>query len=432
MTIYVVQPGDTIYSIAEAYKISPETLIRDNGIINYTNLVVGQTIVIVYPQEVYTVVQGDSLYSIAASTGVTPLTLLRNNPQLSDRSYLYPGEQLAIKYNNNKGRLKTNGYAYHFIDSDILKKTLPYLSFLTIFEYRLSPDGTLTGDEDEPLINMAKLYGVAPIMVLSSYNSMDGSGTASYFTQTNSDEFNRTTFTAIIEKMIEKGYLGVNIYVQKITEETLEVLTANLKAFSAILKEIGFTLMLTLTPEIFELPPGVTYLNVDYSVLAELVDYILLLSYSWGYTYGPPAAVTPVNIVRRNLNYAVTQIPAHKIFLGVPTIGYDWHFTEQAEYAVAYALTSDAAILLASDVGAVIQFDSDAMAPFFTYTSRDNNMEVNHIVWFKDARSIDVLFGLIQEYSLSGAAIWNIMHFFNQMWFIINTQYEIIGPFDSI
>ena len=432
MTIYVVQPGDTIYSIAEAYKISPETLIRDNGIINYNNLVVGQTIVIVYPQEVYTVVQGDSLYSIAASTGVTPLTLLRNNPQLSDRSYLYPGEQLVLKYNNKKGRIKINGYAYHFIDSDILKKTLPYLSFLTIFEYRLSPDGTLTGDEDEPLINMAKLYGVAPIMVLSSYNPTDDSGTASYFTQTNSDEFNRTTFTAIIEKMIEKGYLGVNIYVQKITEETLEVLTANLKAFSAILKEIGFTLMLTLTPEIFDLPPGVTYLNVDYSVLAELVDYILLLSYNWGYTYGPPAAVTPVNIVRRNLNYAVTQIPSHKIFLGVPIIGYDWHFTEQAEYAVANALTSDAAILLASDVGAVIQFDSDAMAPFFTYTSRDNNIDVNHIVWFKDARSIDVLFGLIQEYSLSGAAIWNIMHFFNQMWFIINTQYEIIGPFDSI
>lgn len=432
MTIYVVQPGDTIYSIAETYKVSPETLIRDNGILNYNNLVVGQTIVIVYPLEVYTVMPGDSLYSIAASTGVSPLMLLRNNPQLSGRSYLYPGEQLNLRYNNTKGRLKTNGYAYPFIDPAILKKTLPYLSFLTIFGYSLSPAGVLTENNDDLLINMAKLYGVAPIMVLSSYNSADQNSSSSYFTQMNSEEANKATFTAIIAKMIEKGYLGINIYVQKITEETFNILRINLSSFSSLLKEKGLIIMLTLTPEIFDLPQGVTYLNVNYSIIAELVDYILLLSYNWGYTYGPPAAVTQVNIVRRNLDYAVTQIPSRKIFFGVPIIGYDWNLTSQVGYATANSLTSDAAVLLAADVGATIQFDYEAMAPFFTYTSRDNNTDVNHIVWFKDARSIDVLFGLVQEYSLSGSAIWNIMHFFTQMWFIVNTQYEIIGPFDNI
>ncbi len=432
MIIHVVQPSDTLFSIAETYKISPETLIRDNGIVNYNNLVVGQTIVIVYPQEVYTVAPGDSLYSIASSHGVSPLTLLRYNPHLSDRENLYPGEQIVIKYDNNGGRLKVNGYAYPFIDLDILKMTLPYLSFLTIFEYRLALEGTITGIDDAALVNMAKTYGVAPIMVLSAYNTDVSDGSYSYFTQTNSEETNQKTFTAIIETLVEKGYLGVNIYVQKVTEETLEVLTNNLKALSALLKEIGFTIMLTLTPETFDLPEGVTYLNVNYSALAETVDYILLLSYNWGYTYGPPAAVTPVNIVRRNLTYAISQIPSHKIFLGIPIIGYDWNLTERNGQYVANALTSDAAVQLASDVGAVIQFDYDAMAPFFTYTSRDNNTEVNHIVWFKDARSISVLYGLIQEFNLSGAAVWNIMHFFKQMWFIVSTQYEIIGPFDNI
>ncbi len=432
MIIHVVEPGDTIYSIAETYKISPEALIRDNGIVNYNNLVIGQTIVVVYPQEVYTVAPGDTLYSIASSHGVTPLSLLRYNPNLSNRKYLYPGEQIIIKYDNNGGRLKVNGYAYPFIDPEILKKTLPYLSFLTIFEYRLSLDGTITENNDSELVNMAKSYGVAPIMVLSAYNTVVSDNSYSYFTQVNSAETNQRTFITIIEKLVEKGYLGVNIYVQRVTEETLEILTDNLKAFSVLLKEIGFTIMLTLTPETFDLLQGVTYLNINYSALAEAVDYILLLSYNWGYTYGPPAAVTQVNIVRRNLTYAISQIPSHKIFLGVPIIGYDWRLIGENGQYVANALTSDAAVLLASDVGAVIQFDYNAMAPFFTYTSRDNNTDVNHIVWFKDARSISVLYGLMQEFNLSGAAVWNIMHFFKQMWFIVSTQYEIIGPFDTI
>lgn len=432
MNIHVVQEGDTIYSIAETYKLSPETLIRDNGIVNYNSLVVGQTIVIVYPAEVYTVKSGDSLYSIANATGTSPLLLLRNNPQLFGRRYLYPGEQLTVRYNNNRGRLKINGYAYPFIDFNILRRTLPYLSYLTVFGYRLSPDGLLTGNDDNGIIDTTKTYGVAPIMLLHSYDIPASDNRVSYFTQQNSYESMDSIASKVIDKLLEKGYLGINIYVQNITPDNLHILEENLIAFTERLKASGMIVMLTLTPEIFTLPPGTTYLNINYTTLAQTVDYILLLSYNWGLTYGPPAAVTPVNIVRRNLDFAVTQMPSDKLFLGVPIIGYDWSLSTDNNYAVANALNSDAAILLASDVNAVIQFDEEAMAPFFTYTSRDNNTNVNHIVWFKDARSIDVLFSLIPEYNLTGAAIWNIMHFFKQMWFIVNTQYEIIGPFDDL
>lgn len=55
MDIHVVQPGETIYSIAEKYSVSATRLIQDNGLIEPNNLVVGQTIVIVYPEQVYTV-----------------------------------------------------------------------------------------------------------------------------------------------------------------------------------------------------------------------------------------------------------------------------------------------------------------------------------------------------------------------------------------
>lgn len=60
MIIHVVQPGETITSIAEFYNIPVHRLILENEILNPSNLVIGQTIVIVYPLLNHTVT---SVYS---------------------------------------------------------------------------------------------------------------------------------------------------------------------------------------------------------------------------------------------------------------------------------------------------------------------------------------------------------------------------------
>lgn len=38
----------------------------------------------------------------------------------------------------------------------------------------------------------------------------------------------------------------------------------------------------------------------------------------WGYTYGPPMAVAPLNQVTRVVDYALTEIPKEKIWMGIP------------------------------------------------------------------------------------------------------------------
>jgi spore germination protein len=47
-------------------------------------------------------------------------------------------------------------------------------------------------------------------------------------------------------------------------------------------------------------------------------------SYEWGYTYGAPQAVSPVDRIRRVLDYAVTAMPAGKILMGFSNYAYDW------------------------------------------------------------------------------------------------------------
>ncbi len=427
MIIYIVQPGDTIYTIAEFYNVPVERLIQDNGLENFENLVVGQTIVIVYPEQTYTVREGDTLAGIADNLGVTFIQLLRNNPYLSEREFLYPGETIVIRYNNNNGEIATNGYAYPFIDRDILRKTLPFLTYLTVFNYRATVEGDLIDIDDAEIIQFARNYGVAPIMLLSTLTNLGTDSIDVAFSILNNQDIQDRIINNVLIILKEKGYYGLNIYIQYINADNINLVENYITKLTTRLNNEGYPVILTLTPTTFIDGTNVTNGRIDYTILGQTANNILLLSYEWGFSYGPPAAVTSVSTIRERLDYAVTQIPPEKIYLGIPIIGYDWQLPYIRGISRANSLSSDAAIQLAGEVDAVIQYDETAQAPFFTYVSNNVEPRTNHIVWFKDARSIDVLLKLIPEYGFQGTAIWNIMYYFSQLWLVLNSQYEIVN-----
>ena len=69
---------------------------------------------------------------------------------------------------------------------------------------------------------------------------------------------------------------------------------------------------------------GTLYEGHDYAAVAANTDAVLLMTYEWGYTYGPPMAVAPLPSVRRVVEFALTEMPPEKIFLGFPNYAYDW------------------------------------------------------------------------------------------------------------
>jgi len=79
MIIHIIEPGETVDSIAELYGVSPDWIIRENGIIDPTDLAIGGALVILTPALTHTIEEGDSLESIAQMYGVTVMSILRNN-----------------------------------------------------------------------------------------------------------------------------------------------------------------------------------------------------------------------------------------------------------------------------------------------------------------------------------------------------------------
>jgi spore germination protein len=151
------------------------------------------------------------------------------------------------------------------------------------------------------------------------------------------------------------------------------------------------------------------------------------MTYEWGYTYRPPQAVSPLPEVRRVIDYAVTEIPREKIFLGIPNYAYDWTLPFVRGESRARSLSNVAAVQLASDKKAEIQFDETAQTPYFHYYERDPAAgdTREHVVWFDDARSMDQKLRLLRDYALAGGSVWNIMRYFPQLWLVMNSLYTI-------
>src|SRR5699024_7237812 len=167
---------------------------------------------------------------------------------------------------------------------------------------------------------------------------------------------------------------------------------------------------------------GILYEAHDYRAHGEIVDMVVLMTYEWGYTYGPPMAVSPINQVRQVVEYAVTEIPPEKILLGQNLYGYNWTLPFVEGGPGATAVSPQRAIEIAREENAAIQYDEDAQAPFFRYT---NSEGVEHEVWFEDARSIQAKFNLIREFNLLGIAYWKLGLAFPQNWLLLNDQFTI-------
>ena len=424
MTIHVVQSGETIKSISEQYKIPIDRLILENGITNPDNLAIGQTIVIVQPEILYTVQAGDTLVSIAKQYNVSPMEILRNNPYLSDRQYIYTGEVIVIQYQTNRTRtIATSGYIFPYVDKSDLIKTLPFLSYLTIFNYRATDEGGIvTVADDTELVQLAILYGVAPMMFISTITEEGVMNPEVNYKILNNPSVQDRLIEGSLEILKKKGYYGINLYIEDISFDNIDNVSNYLKKASEIFHSEGYRIVITITPVKNIDNINVSFEKLDYSKITAYVDGIIFASYDWARTLGYPISIFPANVLIELLNYAVNIIPSEKIFLGLTTVGYDWKLPYVPGATEATVITNNSAIRIAANNNIPIQFNEAAQSPYLHYLDGD---EILHVVWFKDARSYDARAMLVGEYDLQGLSLWTIMIFDAQLWFIINNKYYI-------
>lgn len=425
MEIYIVKSGDTPESIAQQYNIPTFVLTMLNNLDQIPNLVVGQALLILRPLRYYTVQPNETLYSIAQSYGINQNTIYRNNPNLGGRPLLYPGQTLVIEFERNPLRqIDVNGYAYPYIDKNLLRTTLPYINYMTPFTYGITNSGGLVQLDDEELIDISLNYGVLPLMHLSTLTENGGFSNDLASLVLNNPDIQENLINEIIENMQRKGYRGLDVDFEFVYPQDALLYGEFIGTLRSRLNPLGYEVIAALAPKTSDTQKGLLYEGHNYRAIGDNADAVLLMTYEWGYTYGPPLAVAPIRNVRQVVDYALTIIPPEKIFLGIPNYGYDWTLPYVKGESRADSISNVEAIQIAAANGAEIQYDEVSQSPWFRYTDEQGRV---HEVWFEDVRSIQQKFNLINEKTLRGAGYWNLMRPFQQNWSLLDYMFDIRG-----
>ena len=423
MTIHVVGPGETVASIAAQYGVDARRLAADNDVSASGALAVGQTLVVRFPETVHVVRPGETLFSLAAAYGTTVRRLWQNNWSLGGGTDLRPGDTLVISYfGQSLGTALFSGYAYPYIGGALLASELPYLSYLAPFTYGITAGGALLPLADDAQLSAARQRGVRPVMHLSTLTEdgrFDTERGALVLT-------NQTVQTQLISEVLQtlrhRGYAGLDVDFEYLPGSLAAAYAEFLARLRRMLHSQGFFLWAALAPKTSAQQRGLLYEGHDYAAVGAAVDGVLLMTYEWGYTAGPPMAVAPLPNVRQVLDYAVTAISPAKLLLGIPNYGYDWPLPFVRGETRAQSISNQHAIDLAITHRIAIQYDETAQSPFFHYTDSTGTV---HEVWFEDARSLTAKLELIAGYGLMGGGFWNLMRPFSQTWLTTASLYNI-------
>ncbi|TCP31773.1 spore germination protein [Scopulibacillus darangshiensis] len=375
------------------------------------------------PMFIHVVRSGETLWQIASRYGVS-LSEIEEVNQLPNPDQLVIGQAIVIPSGaeGNKPTIDVNAYIFNLErqSGQTVARVADDLTYLMPFAYRIQADGGLTPINDNAAILAAYQHRVVPIMAITNFTSTE-TGTTLAHTILSSPQLQNTLLTNILGMMRAKGYQGLNIDFENVNPDDRESYNQFLQRTVNLLHPEGYSVSTALAPKTSAEQAGLLYEAHDYPAHGRIADFVILMTYEWGYRLGPPQAVSPINQIKRVLDYAVTVIPRDKIFMGFQLYARDW-LLPHVQGQEAETFSQQEAIRRAVKYKAAIQYDKETESPFFRYTDEQGR---RHEVWFEDARSAQAKFDLVKNYRLRGISYWALGFPFPQNWALLEANFNI-------
>ncbi|MGD6818860.1 glycosyl hydrolase family 18 protein [Metabacillus sp. 84] len=305
-----------------------------------------------------------------------------------------------------------------------VRNTGNLLSYTAFFSYRVKEDGSLIPLNDKKPLTAVKNSKTVPMLVLTNF--MDGNFSPDIahkiFTNKKASE---KLMSSLIATMKAKGYKALNIDFEHIREKDRELYNGFLETIIPRVQKEGYLVSTALAPKTSDDQAGPWHGAHDYKRHGELADFVILMTYEWGWSGGPPMAVSPIHQVKKVIDYALTEIPKEKIVMGAPLYGYDWVLPYKKGNPYAKRVAPQEAADLAVAKGAQVQFDNKSQSPYFHYKGDDGK---KHVVWFENEQSARAKFKLVHDYKLRGVAYWVLGEPFPENWELLTELFTIKTP----
>ncbi|CAB4568362.1 MAG: hypothetical protein F2557_02440 [Actinobacteria bacterium] len=341
-----------------------------------------------------------------------------NQPALCDSSQYGPAENAAIEN------------SYLFRNKDLMKEVLPF--WFSLKSPTLIRNDYATGNPSWPMADTVCLMRRAGMQIIPTMT--DGTAKlvlAGYLA-------NPTTRTTIVNSIVNlvnvNGFDGIDLdyegfaFVDGNTTwtRTAPLWVAFIKELSVAMRANKKILSVT-TPYLYdpsERQKG--YFVYAWADIASSIDRLRIMTYD--FNVAKPGPNAPISWVDKTIRYAISIMPASKVYVGLPGYGRDWITAVQGKCPVSAppGLKAGAKaatfLMVNAERKAVIDnaipvFDASVSEATYSYTQTYNGLtadgastscSVNRTVWYQNSRSYAERMALVSKYRLGGAALWTL------------------------
>ncbi len=168
------------------------------------------------------------------------------------------------------------------------------------------------------------------------------------------------------------------------------------------------------------------YYVYSWAQIASSIDRLRIMTYD--YSVAKPGPIGPISWTEKTLQYAISIMPASKVFIGLPGYGRDWITSVTGTCpatappglkagAKAATFRMNYAAAKAAIDQAVPVFDVKSSEATYSYQQTFNGLTakgaatactVNRTVWYQNDRSYLERMNLVAKYRLGGAALWTL------------------------
>jgi hypothetical protein len=238
--------------------------------------------------------------------------------------------------------------------------------------------------------------------------------------------------TAITDLVMTNNYDGIDLdfegfaFVDKNTtwNATKPNWVEFIKELSGVLKSKNKLLSVS-TPYLYnpaEAQKG--YFVYAWAEIAPFIDRLRIMTYD--FSVSKPGPLGPLAWTEKTIKYAISVMPASKVYVGIPGYGRDWVTKVEGTCPVEVAnvvkvgakaatfVLRDAATL-AQSYGAIPTYDEALGEVNFTYNKVYSGQTsgglattctATRTAWYQDARSFTSRIGFVSKYRLGGVAQW--------------------------
>jgi hypothetical protein len=339
-------------------------------------------------------------------------------PAICDASQYGPVENLAIEN------------SYLFKNKDLMREVMPF--WYSLKSPTVIRDDYVSGNPSWPIADTVCLMRRAGLQVIPTMtDGTDKLVLSGYLA-------NATTRTTIVKTIVDlvmkNNFDGIDLDYEGFAfvdgssswSKTAPRWVAFIKELSVALRANNKLLSVS-TPYLYnpnEAQKG--YFVYAWADIASSIDRLRIMTYD--YSVAKPGPMGPLSWTEKTVKYAISVMPASKVYLGLPGYGRDWITSVQGKCptsappgliggAKAATFRMNYAAAKAAIDGAVPSYDEKFGEATYSYTQSYNGLSatgastactVNRTVWYQNARSFADRMALVAKYRLGGAAMWTL------------------------